>query len=458
MATTKKKKGPNEPLTPAPIDKAAEAIAVAEKKSTKKPTNKSLLVDAPPEQGTPVTTPEEDAADAAAEEAAIAGNEDAPAAKESVPAKKSPAHKKESTPTVAGAIDAIVGKDDTEQKRQTQRERAADRLFREQQRNMRTTAHQKFWGAISAFQEAARRHQILKGIVSSVERLSADGSASNAQTVVMIGLIVNGDFKVLVPFEEFFRDNPIDMDTVSLTTKQGRDDYFRRQRQMAEKMYGAEVDFCVTEVIANSVDEYYITGSRKSALEIMEARNYLPIRSGAPAIVAGDICQAKILSVGQYSLWVTVEGVDLSIPLRDLTYQYTTNLNDRYTVGDTIDVEITEISTRASDGHILLVASAKGAELDEAKRRQRAKMLSVGASTTGTITSIRQSKRFPDKIIIHAWLDHYKMPAVVRAMDPAAISFVPQAGDSLRLSVFGFTESGFVQVTCHGSQNAQRRG
>lgn len=458
MATTKKKKqDPKEPLAPAPIDKAAEAIAVAEKKPVKSSGSKSQLVDAPPKPGAPTTTPEEDAADAAAEEGAIA-EETAPTPKAPAPAKKSPSRKKAAPPTVAGAIDTILGKDDTEQRRQTQRERAADRLFREQQRNMRTAAHQKFWGAISAFQEAAKRHQILRGVVSSVERLSSDDSASNAQTVVMIGLIVNADFKVLVPFEEFFRDNPIDMDSVSLTTKQGRDDYFRRQRQMAEKMYGAEVDFCVTEVIANSVDEYYITGSRKSALEIMEARNYLPIRGGEPAIVVGDICQARILSVGQYSLWVTVEGVDLAIPLRDLTYQYTTNLNDRYAVGDTIDIEITEINTRSSDNHILLVASAKGAELDEAKRRQRAKLLPVGASTTGTITSIRQSKRFPDKIIIHAWLDHYKMPAVVRAMDPAAISFTPQAGDSLRLSVIGFTDSGFVQVTCHGSQNAQRRG
>lgn len=340
------------------------------------------------------------------------------------------------------------------------RQRREDTMARraaEQDRAERVSRNQKYFGAISSFQTAMREKRILHGEVGFIQTMSATGAATEGREVLMIGLMVEDAYQVLIPFEEFYRDNPIQMSTVDLTTARGRSDFLRRQRQMAEKLYGADVDFIVTNVImGDGPEDALVSGSRKQALEIQEMRNFFPSRGGDPIIKEGSICDATIISVGQYTLFANVQGVDTIIPLRDLTHAYTTDLHDKYNVDDTIEVEVTGIFKRPADGHIELTVSAKNAELKDAKRRQRNGAIQEGAITVGTIVSIRPSRRFPDKIVIHAYLPYFHMPAVVRAMDPSALALAPQAGDKMRLRVTGFTKDGFVTTTCHGFHNISK--
>ncbi len=339
----------------------------------------------------------------------------------------------------------------------SRRESNISRKEREAERIAHTSENQKFYAGISGLQEAQRRKKIMRGEVAAVEALSAAGTGVEAQRkIVMLSIMVEGRFKVMIPFEEFFRDNPIDMDTVDLKSPEGLVSFNRRQRQLAEKMWGATVDFLVTNVIVKSPNDYSIAGSRRQALEILEKRNYISADGGAPYISIGDTRPATILSVGQYNLFTNVGGVDVSIPLRDITYRYVTNLASEFRVGEALTVEIMNVKQRPRDGRVELEVNAKAAELREAKERQKSGIISEGTVTLGIITSIRQSRTKANKIVIHAYLPYFNMPAVVRAMDPSALSIAPQAGDEMRLRVIGFAESGFVLTVCHGFHNASR--
>ena len=337
-----------------------------------------------------------------------------------------------------------------------ERERREDninRMLRSQQRAERNEKNQKFYAGISALQEAMRRKLILHGTVASVEQLSVANTGAAAQRVTtMLGVILDGRFKVLIPFAEFYRDNPIDMSKVDLKSGEGVENFNRRQRQLAERLYGCNIDFVVTHVEVTDPNDYRIAGSRRQAMEILEMRNYVSANDGDPYIHVGDVRDADIISVGAHGLFCNVAGVDVSIPLRDVTFQYVTNLNDLYKSGDKIEVDIMDISRRA-DGRVELAVSAKAAELRDAKERQAGGFIPAGTATVGIITSIRRSQRDPDKIVIHAYLPHFKMPAVVASMNPNTLAAAPQAGDYLRLVVTGFSDSGFVRANCRGFHN-----
>lgn len=338
---------------------------------------------------------------------------------------------------------------------QGRRKQNVGRRDSEKERGERLEHNQKFYAGISSLQEAVKTRRIMSGVVAAIETLSANGTALGARrNVTMLSVILEGQYKVMIPFEEFFRDNPIDMSTIDTSTNDGIDILNRRQRQMAEKMYGAVIDFVVTHVQMSSPTDYVIAGSRKQALEVQEARNFIGGRGMQPNFKVGDSVPAHIISVGAYSLRVNVCGVDTSIPLRDVTFRFVTNLATMYQVGDMLTVDIMKVDRRPSDGRIELGVSARGAELKAAKARQEAGLITEGTVTVGQITSIRPSRTKPNTIVIHAYLPYFQMPAVVRAMDPKMLSMQPKAGDQLRLRVTGFSEQGFVLTTCHGYHNA----
>ena len=149
-----------------------------------------------------------------------------------------------------------------------ERERREDninRMLRSQQRAERNEKNQKFYAGISALQEAMRRKLILHGTVASVEQLSVANTGAAAQRVTtMLGVILDGRFKVLIPFAEFYRDNPIDMSKVDLKSGEGVENFNRRQRQLAERLYGCNIDFVVTHVEVTDPNDY--RKSKRNAL------------------------------------------------------------------------------------------------------------------------------------------------------------------------------------------------
>lgn len=359
---------------------------------------------------------------------------------EPVPEEPAKEPKKRKSKTAANA---------TESPRAAQnRQRRANEISRAE----KTERNQVFYSGISALQAAQRSKAILTGKVVAVESYAMPNSKNeHRRNMVAFSVLLDDRYKVLIPFEEFYRDAPIDMDTVDRSSREGWAEFERRQTQMAQKLFGVDINFVVTNVFADTTDNYAISGSRRQALEILEKRNF---GGSSPRVKTGDTVTANILSVGNYALFVNVGGVDAQIPLRDTTFEYLPNLHQKYRAGESIKVEVLEVTIRPQDGRVNLSLSGKSPELADAKERQKSGILAPGTNTIGTITSVRKSSSNPGKITIHAYLDYFKMPAVVQGLSPSSLAFEPKAGDSLRLLVVKLYDNGFVQCNCRGFNNA----
>lgn len=334
------------------------------------------------------------------------------------------------------------------------RQREAERLIARQER-------ERFLAGWSALRTAMRRHNIVNGVVSSVEIRHVGGPDEVTEDFVLLAVMLDGGYKVLVPLEEFYQENPIDMRTATdLDTAEGQRELTRRKRALAEKLYELQIPLIITDMEMNDRDEtgaydYAIVGSRRKALDIMEMQNFGSERGGNQTIKEGDMVPATITSVSIHGVAVVVGGVDTRIPMRLLTFRYLLDARTAYHVGQELLVYVNKIETLPNGRHEIEV-SAKQSELQSAKMRQ--KLLPVGTSTLGVITSVRPAPSRPDipagTLNITAYLKMYDMPAIVRGLPVAYLGRPPIAGDEVRLVVLGFTPAGFVVADCRSFNGA----
>lgn len=334
------------------------------------------------------------------------------------------------------------------------RQREAERLIARQER-------ERFLAGWSALKTAMRRHSIVNGVVSSVEIRHVGGPDEVTEDLVLLAVMLDGGYKVLVPLEEFYQENPVDMRTATdLDTAEGQRELTRRKRALAEKLYELQIPLIITDMEMNDRDEtgaydYAIVGSRRKALDIIEMQNFGAGRGGNQAINEGDMVPATITSVSIHGVAVVVGGVDTRIPMRLLTFRYLLDARTAYHVGQELLVYVNKIETLPNGRHEIEV-SAKQAELQSARMRQ--KLLPVGTSTLGVITSVRPAPSRPDipagTLNITAYLKMYDMPAIVRGLPVAYLGRPPIAGDEVRLVVLGFTPAGFVVADCRSFNGA----
>lgn len=326
-----------------------------------------------------------------------------------------------------------------------------------EERDRTRAERQLFLSGLASLQDAARRKRIVSGEIAGVSEISIAGTKHASglrKSTIAFSIFVDGKYKVLIPFEEFYRDNPIDASTVNLTTNRGVEEYLNRMRQMAVKCIGADVDFMISGIAVKSADDYAIVGSRKDALMIQETVNFVGTKNSAPRLGAPPrddpnvVSEAvgKVLSVGPHALTVCVGGVDTQMQLRQITYRYTLDLTEDYQPGDEISVAIRAVKPRG-DGRVRLEVDARDAELRDAKRRQERGDITEGTFTVGTILTISPSKKNPGRMIITAYLDSFNMPATV-TFAGATGNF--QQGDKVRVRVAGFATNGFVICSGRG--------
>ena len=331
---------------------------------------------------------------------------------------------------------------------------------REEAREERRTDREQFFAGWSALNTAMKTRRIVNGTVAGVEEINLAGTEREKESrTVALAVIIGGIYKVIIPFDEIYRDDPIDRSTVNLETNAGRDSLVARQKQMAEKLFGISIPFLITFMAKNDNaqyaqdGDYSIGGSRKQAIEIIEKANYEPRRGADAIITEGSYTGAYITAIGHFSVSVNVGGIDTQIPLRNLTFRYVNELQTAglYKVGDTINVCVSSVKKRADGAHVIVV-NAKGAELEAAKKNKG--ILPIGTRVIGVLTSVRPSRTYPNRIVMTAYLSGYAIPALVRAMPPDAIGHLPQSGDEVRLTIEGFNDAGFALATCRGFNGA----
>lgn len=336
-------------------------------------------------------------------------------------------------------------------RRKTRAEILKEKQEREEERALRLAQNQMFWSGISSLQAAQKTGMILHGQIIAVESMpTAIKDNDGPYNIILAYVMLDERYKVLIPFEDLYRDNPIDMSTVDTSTKEGWANYERRQRQLVKKLFGVEISFTVEKIDVTSPDDYAILGSRVKALAKEERRNF---GERSTALKEGDFCEATILSVGDHALFVNLGGVDAQIPLRKVTYAYLLSLKTKYEAGQQMPVYIEQIRKDPTTGRVSLVLSGKQCELQKAKQAQMAGLIKTGMETTAQIVSVRPSRTHSNRIVIMGWLNYLKMPVVIQSIDPRSIDMPLTAGHNVRVEITEVRDSGFIQARFRGFAN-----
>lgn len=150
--------------------------------------------------------------------------------------------------------------------------------------------------------ESQKSGKILSGTIQGVER--SDNQQSHS-----LAVIYHGEYKVIIPAEEAV-DPP--------------EDYRGMLPQdvlhyMLTKRLGAEVDYIVKGIDAA---ENIAVASRLEAMRAKRRQYYLATDRDGNNLIYSDICaEARVVSVIRAGVFVELFGLEVYIPLRELSYQ-----------------------------------------------------------------------------------------------------------------------------------------
>ncbi len=208
----------------------------------------------------------------------------------------------------------------------------------DEQRSVETEADKEKNDLIDLM-ESLRAGKILAGTIQGVERSSDNHS---------MAVIYHGAFKIVIPAEETvippddYRDqNPADVMHYLLT-----------------KRLGAEVDFIVKGI---DKDANVAVASRLDAMKSKRKQYYFGTdRDGNNLLYSGQCAEARVVSVIRAGIFVDIFGLEVYIPLRELSYQRIMNAAEYFTPGQRILVKILELD-RTDRNNIKVTASVKQA-------------------------------------------------------------------------------------------------
>ena len=169
------------------------------------------------------------------------------------------------------------------------------------------------WGYLAG---AARRQQILTGIVSTDISLTENG-----MPVVPIdfeGLCVKIPVREMV-LSEWPDDAPIPKDV----------------RIQIGRMLGATIDFIPAGV---DIKNRAAIGSRKAAMLQRQKRYYASGR-----VQPGILMACRVLAVGNNTMTVEACGVDTEIYARNVSWQWFSDITDLYATGDLVVARVMDI-------------------------------------------------------------------------------------------------------------------
>ena len=214
--------------------------------------------------------------------------------------------------------------------------------------------------------ESLKTKRILTDTIQGIERPAAGRAHS-------LAVIYHGDIKVIIPADQTV-DPPED---------------FRGQlpedvlHYMITKRLGAEVDYIVKGIDAKAG---VAVGSRLEAMSAKRRAYYFGTdRDGNNLLYEGICAEARVVSVIRAGIFVDLFGLEVYIPLRELSYQRMLDAQDSFQPGQRILVKILHID-RSDRNHIRVSASIKQAGENPYERALR--RYSVGNRYVGTVSMV----------------------------------------------------------------------
>ncbi len=214
--------------------------------------------------------------------------------------------------------------------------------------------------------ESQKTGRILTGTIQGVERPEDNPSRS-------LAVIYHGIFKIIIPAEE---------------AVEPPNDYRGRLpadvlHYMLTKRLGAEVDYIIKGIDPKSD---LAVGSRLEAMRAKRKQYYLGTdRDGNNMLYSGVCAEARIVSVIRAGIFVDLFGLEIYIPLRELSYQRWMDASAHFQPGQRILVKVLEVD-RSDRNQVKATASVKQA--GENPYETALRRYSVGNRYVGTVSMV----------------------------------------------------------------------
>ena len=214
--------------------------------------------------------------------------------------------------------------------------------------------------------ESMKTKRILTDTIQGIERL-AEGHGPS------LAVIYHGDIKVIIPADQTV-DPPEDFHG------QLPEDVLH---YMITKRLGAEVDYIIKGIDAKAG---VAVGSRLEAMAAKRRAYYFGTdRDGNNLLYEGICAEARVVSVIRAGIFVDLFGLEVYIPLRELSYQRMLDAQDCFQSGQRILAKILRID-RSDRSHIRVSASIKQAGENPYERALR--RYTVGNRYVGTVSMV----------------------------------------------------------------------
>ena len=225
------------------------------------------------------------------------------------------------------------------------------------------TAAEKARSDLLDLVESMKTQRILTGTIQGVEQA---GSRS-------LAVLYHGDFKIIIP---------ADQAVLLVEDRQGRSPE-EILSDTLNKRLGAEIDYIIKGIDQESG---IAVGSRLEAMEIKRRQYYFGRdRDGNNLIYEGVCAEARIVSVIRAGIFADLFGLEVYIPLRELSYQRLMDAGVQYQTGQRVLVKILKLD-RSDSSHIQVTASVKQA--GENPYEKALKRYSVGNRYVGTVSMV----------------------------------------------------------------------
>lgn len=186
--------------------------------------------------------------------------------------------------------------------------------------------------------ESLKTGRYLTDTIQGVEKHSGMGEPR--------AIIFHGDYKVVI-MASMIVNLPR-----NLRDQEPNDIY----HYLLTKRIGAEIDYVVKGIDQNTG---LAVASRKEAMNTKRRHYYLNLtREGTYRIYEGIVCEARVTSVIPDGIFVEIFGIDVYIPLRELSYLRLSDAMGYFEPGDRVLVKITSLD-RSDENNIRISASVK---------------------------------------------------------------------------------------------------
>lgn len=213
--------------------------------------------------------------------------------------------------------------------------------------------------------ESQKTGRILTGTIQGIERQGDSGRS--------LAVLYHGDFKVIIPATEAV-DPPADF--------RGRDPDEVMHYLLSKRM-GAEVDYIVKGIDPKTG---LAVGSRLEAMRAKRKEYYLGTdRDGNNLLYSGACAEARVVSVIRAGIFVDLFGLEIYIPLRELSYQRMLDAAVHYQPGQRILVKVLDVD-RSDRNQIKATASVKQAGENPYEKALR--KYTVGNRYVGTVSMV----------------------------------------------------------------------